>query len=42
MTKNIVALSNKPEQVMWWGEVSIPNFVPYGLIKDVGITKSAE
>src|SRR6266699_3828753 len=42
MMKNIVALSNKPEQMMWWGEVSIPNFVPYGLIKDVGITKSAE
>ncbi len=42
MMKNIVALSNKPEQMMWWGEVSIPNFVPYALIKDVGITKSAE
>src|SRR6266571_4692823 len=42
MMKNIVALSNKAEQMMWWGEVSIPNFVPYALIKDVGITKSAE
>jgi len=27
---------------MWWGEVSIPNSVPYARIKDVGITKSAE
>jgi hypothetical protein len=27
---------------MWWGEVSIPNFVPYALIKDVNITRSAE
>jgi PmbA protein len=42
MMKNIVALSDKPEQMMWWGEVSVPNFVPYALIKDVGITKSAE
>jgi len=42
MMKNIVALSDKTEQMMWWGEVSVPNFVPYALIKDVGITKSAE
>jgi len=42
MMQNIVGLSNKTEQMMWWGEVSIPNFVPYALIKDVGITKSAE
>ncbi|MGI0148282.1 MAG: TldD/PmbA family protein, partial [Thermoplasmata archaeon] len=33
MLKNIVALSDKPEQMMWWGEVSVPNFVPYALIK---------
>ena len=42
MTKSVVALSNKTEQMMWWGEVSVPNFVPYALIKDVGITRSAE
>lgn len=42
MMKNVVALSDKTEQMMWWGEVSAPNFVPYALIKDVGITKSAE
>ncbi len=42
LMKNVVALSDKPEQMMWWGEVSIPNFVPYALIKDVGITTSAE
>lgn len=42
MMKNVVALSDKPEQMMWWGEVSVPNFVPYALIKDVGVTKSAE
>lgn len=42
MLKNIVALSNKTEQMMWWGEVGVPNFVPYALIKDVGVTKSAE
>jgi PmbA protein len=42
LLKNIVALSDTPEQMMWWGEVSVPNFVPYALIEDVGITKSAE
>lgn len=42
LLKNITALSNKAEQTMWWGEVSVPNFVPYALIEDVGITKSAE
>src|SRR2546426_130215 len=42
LLKNIVALSDKPEQMMWWGEVGVPNFVPYALIQDVGITKSAE
>jgi PmbA protein len=40
--KNIVALSDATEQMMWWGEVSVPNFVPYALIRDVGVTKSAE
>lgn len=42
LMQNIVALSDTPEQMMWWGEVSIPNFVPYALIKDVNITRSAE
>src|SRR5213082_1777773 len=42
LMKNIVALGDEPEQMMWWGEVSVPNFVPYAVIKDVGITKSAE
>src|SRR5256886_2251289 len=42
LLKNIVALGDEPEQMMWWGEVSIPNFVPYAVIKDVGITRSAE
>jgi len=42
LLKNIVALSDRTEQMMWWGEVSVPNFVPYALIKDVGITRSAE
>jgi len=42
MMKNVVALRDKTEQMMWWGEVSAPNFVPYALIKDVGITRSAE
>jgi len=42
LLKNIEALSDEPEQMMWWGEVSIPNSVPYARIKDVGITKSAE
>ena len=40
LMKNIVALGKEPEQMMWWGEVSVPNFVPYALIKDVGITTS--
>lgn len=42
LLKNIVALGKQTEQMMWWGEVSVPNFVPYAVIKDVGITKSAE
>ena len=42
LMKNVVALSDATEQMMWWGEVSIPNFVPYALIKDVNITRSAE
>jgi PmbA protein len=42
LMKNVEALSDKTEQMMWWGEVGIPNFVPYAMIKDVGITKSAE
>ncbi|HYM38951.1 MAG TPA: TldD/PmbA family protein [Thermoplasmata archaeon] len=42
LMKNVVALGDASEQMMWWGEVSIPNFVPYALIKDVNITRSAE
>jgi len=42
LMKNVVALSDRTEQMMWWGEVSIPNFVPYALIKDVRVTRSAE
>lgn len=42
LLQNVVALGDSPEQMMWWGEVSVPNFVPYALIKDVGITRSAE
>ncbi len=42
LLKNVVALSDRTEQMEWWGEVSVPNFVPYALIKDVNITTSAE
>ena len=42
LMKNVVALSNTTDQMTWWGEVSVPNFVPYALIKDVNITRSAE
>ncbi len=42
LMQNVVALSDQTEQMMWWGEVSIPNFVPYALIKDVNLTRSAE
>lgn len=42
LLKNVVALSDKTEQMMWWGDVSVPNFVPYALVKDVNITTSAE
>ena len=42
LMQNVVALSDTTEQMMWWGEVSIPNVVPYALIKDVNITRSAE
>ncbi len=42
LMKNVVALSDATEQMMWWGEVSLPNFVPYALIKDVNLTRSAE
>ncbi|OGS48551.1 MAG: hypothetical protein A3K68_00040 [Euryarchaeota archaeon RBG_16_68_13] len=40
--RNVVALSDRTEQMTWWGEVSVPNFVPYALVKDVRITRSAE
>ncbi len=42
LMKNVVALSDRTEQMMWWGEVSVPNTVPYALIKDVNLTRSAE
>lgn len=42
LMKNVVALGDTSEQMMWWGEVSLPNFVPYALIKDVNLTRSAE
>ena len=42
MMKSVVGLSNTTEQMMWWGEVSVPNFVPYALIKNVSLTQSAE
>ena len=42
LMKNVVALSDQTEQMMWRGEVSVPNFVPYALIKDVNLTRSAE
>ncbi len=42
LMQNVVALSDATEQMMWWGEVSLPNFVPYALIKDVNLTRSAE
>ncbi len=42
LMKNVVALSDRAEQMMWWGEVSVPNTVPYALIKDVNLTQSAE
>ncbi len=42
LMQSVVALSDETEQMMWWGEVSIPNFVPYALIKDVNLTRSAE
>ncbi len=42
LMENVAALSDRTEQMMWWGEVSIPNFAPYALIKDVNITRSAE
>ncbi len=42
LMKNVVALNEATEQMMWWGEVSIPNFAPYAPIKDVNLTRSAE
>lgn len=42
LMKNVAALSDTTEQMMWWGEVSVPNFVPYAMIREVGVTKSAE
>src|SRR5207247_4182058 len=38
LMKKIVALSDEAEQMLWWGEVCVPNFVPYGLVNEVGIT----
>lgn len=40
--KSIAALSRERDQVMWWGEVSVPTFAPYALAKKIGITRSAE
>lgn len=42
LMRNIVALSDKAEQMFWWYEVLSPTFVPYALVRDVGITRSAE
>ena len=42
LLRNVVALSDRTEQMMWWGEVTVPNFVPYALIKDMNLTRSAE
>jgi PmbA protein len=35
------ALSQERHQVMWWGEVSVPAVVPYGLARQIGFTKSS-
>jgi PmbA protein len=35
------ALSKDRQEVMWWGEVSVPSLVPYGLARQVGFTKSS-
>jgi len=35
------ALSKERQEVMWWGEVSVPSLVPYGLARQVGFTKSS-
>jgi len=35
------ALSKERQEVMWWGEVSVPSVVPYGLARQVGFTKSS-
>ncbi len=42
LMKDVVALNEATEQMMWWGEVSIPNFAPYALVKDVNLAQSAE
>jgi hypothetical protein len=39
--KSVKGISKKPEQVTWWGEVSVPTFAPYALATKVGITRSA-
>jgi len=35
------ALSKERQEVMWWGEVSVPSLVPYGLARQIGFTKSS-
>jgi PmbA protein len=39
--KRVKALGDKAEQVMWWGEVSVPTFAPYAVARKIGITRSA-
>ncbi|OGS50635.1 MAG: hypothetical protein A3K65_08855 [Euryarchaeota archaeon RBG_16_68_12] len=40
--KSVAGLSKNVDQVMWWGEVSVPTFAPYALARKVRITRSAE
>ncbi len=43
LLRSVVALSDKAEQVSWWGfDVDVPTFAPYALVKDVQLTRSAE
>ena len=40
--RNMKALSRETQEVEWWGEVSLPTVLPYGLATKIGFTRSAE
>jgi PmbA protein len=40
--RRIEGLTHERHQVHWWGEVFVPTFAPYALVRDVGVTRAKE